>query len=168
SDARWDAAAIRQMLSRALEGAGQIEARPVKASLEPGETPSLRGNALRPRAGDGEPPPGAAHIAVTSDAGAVVFEGNVALAGTAELRSGLLTFTPTTKLEPGLYHARVTVPDAPFHPNATTTGFWVKEARVLASGPRIAVSRDWLRRDGAVMPVVGTAYMGSDAPRTFL
>ena len=39
---------------------------------------------------------------------------------------------------------------------------------LLASGPRLSVSRDWIRRDGQVMPVIGTTYMASDVHRKFL
>ena len=49
-----------------------------------------------------------------------------------------------------------------------TTGFWVKDERLLAAGPKLSVSRDWLRADGRVLPVVGTTYMASDVHRKFL
>jgi hypothetical protein len=53
-------------------------------------------------------------------------------------------------------------------PRTTETGFWVKDAALLAAGPRLSVSRDWLRADGRVLPVVGTTYMASDVHRKFL
>jgi hypothetical protein len=71
-------------------------------------------------------------------------------------------------LAPGLYHAEVATPDAPWHPKGATTGFWVKDAALLAAGPKLTVSRDWFRRDGKVLPVVGTTYMPSDVHRKFL
>ena len=35
-------------------------------------------------------------------------------------------------LPPGLYQAEVSTPDAPWHPRAVATGFWVKDERLLA------------------------------------
>jgi hypothetical protein len=66
-------------------------------------------------------------------------------------------------LEPGLYHVEVITPKA-----RTTTGFWVRDNALLARGPKITVSRDWLRRDGKVFPINGTTYMASDVHRQFL
>ena len=42
SDARLDAATIRKAVERALEGAVELDARPVRAAVEPGEAPILR------------------------------------------------------------------------------------------------------------------------------
>jgi hypothetical protein len=67
-----------------------------------------------------------------------------------------------------LYHAEVTIAGAAWHPATVTTGFWVRDGRRLAAGPRLTVSRDWIRRDGQAFPVVGTTYMASDVHRKFL
>ena len=66
-------------------------------------------------------------------------------------------------LEPGLYHVEVTA-DA----QTVTTGFWVRDDKLLAAAPRMTVSRDWMRRDGKVFPIIGTTYMASDVHRHFL
>ena len=168
SDAALDAAAIREAVLRAAEGAALLEARPVRASVEPGETAALRVTLLRPRPRPGESVPARAAVRVTNDAGAEVWKGEAALSGQPEGRTGLVSIAPAAPLPPGLYHAEVSVPGAPWHPLSTTTGFWVKDAALLASGPRLTVSRDWLRRDGAVLPVIGTTYMASDVHRKFL
>ena len=39
---------------------------------------------------------------------------------------------------------------------------------MLAAAPPVTVSRDWLRRGGEVLPVIGTTYMASDVHRKFL
>jgi endoglucanase len=71
---------------------------------------------------------------------------------------------PASKsLPPGLYHVEVTAGD-----QRTTTGFWVRDSKLLASAPHMSVSRDWMRRDGKVFPIVGTTYMASDVHRDFL
>ena len=168
SDAALPAELIRAAVERALEGAGQVEARPVRAAIEPGETPSLRVTALRPWARSGEASARRAQVTVRSDDGVVVFEGEGALEGQDALRTGVVRIAATSPLAPGLYHAEVRIPDVAWRPGATTTGFWIRDAALLASGPRLSASRDWLRRDGRVTPVVGTTYMASDVHRKFL
>ena len=168
SDARLDAAAIRQAVLRALEGASQLEARPVRASIEPGDTAAIRVVVTRPAVRAGEAVPAQARVRVADDGGRLAYEGELALAGPPELRTGTLRLTSARPLAPGLYHVTVTLPEVSWHPRATTTGFWVKDERLLRSGPRLSVSRDFLRRDGAAMPVVGTTYMASDVHRKFL
>ena len=91
-----------------------------------------------------------------------------ALTGTAAHRTALARIATSAPLSPGLYHVEVAVSDAPWHPRATTTGFWVADRDLLRRGPRLEVSRDWLRRDGRPFPVVGTTYMASDVHRKFL
>lgn len=168
SDASLDAPAIRQAALRALEGAAQIEARPIRASIEPGETPAIRVLVLRPAMRAGETAPMRALVRARDDEGRSVFEGDVALTGNAEQRTGFVLLATAAPLAPGLYHVEVSLPDVPWHPRSTTTGFWVKDRRLLQTGPRLTVSRDWIRRDGKVMPVIGTTYMASDVHRKFL
>lgn len=164
SDAPLEAAAIRQMIERALEGASSVEARPVRASIEAGEPASVRVVVNRPSPRGGEVPATKAHLKVTNDAGAVVLERDVALAGPPEMRTGLGSLALRDSA-PGLYHVEVSVPGARW---GTSTGFWVKDQALLTQGPRLSVSRDWLRADGKVMPIVGTTYMASDVHRKFL
>ncbi len=168
SDAALPAAVIREAVERALEGAGQVEARPVRATVDPGDAASLRVVVLRPWTRTAEAAAHRAVVTVRSDSGGVVFEGETPLEGEAGLRTGVLRVATTTPLPAGLYHAEVRLPDAPWRPGSATTGFWVKDAALLASGPRLSASRDWLRRDGRVAPVVGTTYMASDVHRKFL
>jgi hypothetical protein len=168
SDARLDADTIRRAVERALEGAAELDARFVRATVEPGEAPSVRVILRRPVARAGEAIPSRARVSVRDGAGTVVYSGEVELLGPREMRSGLLTVRTATALPPGLYQAEVSTPDAPWHPRAVTSGFWVKDAALLATGPKLTVSRDWIRADGKVLPVVGTTYMASDVHRKFL
>jgi hypothetical protein len=168
SDAPLGAAVVREAVVHALEGAGAVEARPVRASVEPGEVPSLRVSVLRPFVRAGERVPASARVEVRADDGAVVATAEAALAGPPELRTALVPVPTAAPLAPGLYHALVSVPDAPWSPRRATTGFWVRDAKLLAAGTRLTVSRDWLRLGGAVMPVIGTTYMASDVHRKFL
>jgi hypothetical protein len=168
SDARLDAATIRKAVERALEGAVELDARFVRAAVEPGDAPTVRVILRRPVPRAGEAVPSRARVSVRDGAGAEVYSGEVELLGPREMRSGILTLRTSSALPPGLYHAEVSTPDAPWHPRAVTTGFWVKDAALLAAGPKLGVSRDWIRADGRVLPVVGTTYMASDVHRKFL
>jgi hypothetical protein len=168
SDAALDAATIRDLLLRALEGAVQVEARPLRAAVEPGETPAIRVLVRRPALRAGETVPERVLVKVTADDGANVFGGEASLAGSPEQRTAVARLATPQPLAPGLYHVEVSLPDAPWRPRATWTGFWVRDAELLRTGPRLSVSRDWIRRDGQVLPLVGTTYMASDVHRKFL
>ena len=167
TDARLDGATIRKAVERALEGAVELDARPVRAAVEPGEAAVLRVILRRPGA-RGSAVPAKAQVLVRDDKGGEVFAGAVELSGLPEMRTGLVTLRTASALSPGLYKAEVSIPEATFHPRAVTTGFWVKDEKLLASGPKLTASRDWLRRDGQPMPVIGTTYMASDVHRKFL
>ncbi|HEY3052871.1 MAG TPA: hypothetical protein VGK04_05715 [Thermoanaerobaculia bacterium] len=150
SDAPLDAATIRMIVTRALEGASDLDARPVHASVEAGETPRIRIKAQSDAT--------RADLVVRDDQGKQVHRVSIPLRDTAEIRA---------HLAPGLYHVEVTT-NTTHHPNSVTTGFWVRDAKLLAASPRMTVSRDWMRRDGKVFPIVGTTYMASDVHRRFL
>ena len=152
SDAPLDASTIRAIVLRAMEGAEFLDARPVPASIEGNETPRL----LITKFG-GAPVRG--ELVLRNDRGQVLRRQEIALANgdaTVEIK-------PRDPLAPGLYHVDITAAGL-----MTTTGFWVRDEVLLKAGPRITVSRDWLRRDGAVFPIVGTTYMASDVHRQFL
>jgi hypothetical protein len=168
SDAALDAAAIRSAVERALEGAVQIEVRPLHAVVEPGGVASVRVLVLRPAVRAGEPSPSRAVLRVSNEAGDLVFAGEAALLGPSEQRVALAPIPAEPALAPGLYHVEVTLPEAPWHPRTASSGFWVRDARLLAEGTSLSVSRDWICRDGRPLPIVGTTYMASDVHRKFL
>ena len=168
SDTALPAEAIRAIVERALEGAAQLDARPVWASVEPGEVPAVRIVQNRPWVRAGEAVPERAEVVVSDETGAEVFRTEVALTGQPQQRHGVAEIRTGTPLAPGLYRVDVTTPDAPWHPRSASTGFWVRDEQLLASAPPVTVSRDWLRRGGEVFPVIGTTYMASDVQRKFL
>jgi len=168
SDAVLDAAFIRDAALRALEGAVDVDARPVRASIAAGEAAQLRIVVQRPRPRAGETAALAAHIVVKDDGGLDRWQGDVPLAGPPQLRTAIAPVAPGLTLAPGLYHVTVSIPGLPSRPSGTTTGFWVRDDALLSRGPRLTVSRDWLRADGHVLPIVGTTYMASDVDRKFL
>lgn len=168
SDAVLDAPAIRAMVERAREGAVEVVALPVRAAVDPGESASIRVSVRRPVPRSGERPASSTHLIVRDDAGRTVAEQDVTLAGTAESVTGVAPLQTAKPLAPGLYHVQVAVAGVQWHPRSTTTGFWVRDRALLASAPRLTVSRDWIRRAGQVYPIVGTTYMASDVHRKFL
>jgi hypothetical protein len=171
SDAALDAGTIRALVERALRGAAELEAGPVHASVEPGEVPLVRIAQRRPFVRAGETVPERAAVVVRDDAGREVFRHQVELGGQPESRHGVVRVETEAPLSPGLYRVEVTAleaPEAPGAPRRVTTGFWVRDAELLAAAPPVTVSRDWLRRGGEVLPVIGTTYMASDVHRKFL
>ncbi|HWK10483.1 MAG TPA: hypothetical protein VNR64_10555, partial [Vicinamibacterales bacterium] len=168
SDAVLSAAFIREAAVRALEGAVDVDARPVRASIAPGDTPRLRIVVQRPAPPAGETAAATAHVTVTDDAGKERWQGDLPLEGAPQFRTTLAPIAAGTALGPGLYHVAVSVPGLPLQPAAAMTGFWVRDDQLLARGPALTVSRDWIRADGHVMPIVGTTYMASDVDRKFL
>ncbi len=168
SDATLDAATIRALIERALDGAAELDAGPVHASVEPGEVPLVRVALRRPLARAGETAPDRAAVVVRDGAGSEVFRDEIELIGQPESRHGVARVETEEPLPPGLYRVEVTVPAVPWAPRPATTGFWVRDAELLAAAPPVTVSRDWLRRGGAVLPVIGTTYMASDVHRKFL
>jgi hypothetical protein len=167
-DAALPAPVIRAVVERALDGAAELYAVPVRASVEPGERVTLRVTRRRPRPHSDETPTQTARVRVKDDAGEAVFSGDVQLSGLAETSTGLCLLRPARALAPGLYHVAVDFPDAACEPRHIDAGFWVKDAELLASAPVLTATRDWLRKDGAVFPIIGTTYMASDVHRKFL
>ncbi len=165
TDARLDAALIRAIVARARGGASHLDAHPMHASVEAAETPVVR-IALRRFAEDSRLV--RATLVLRDDSGREIFRTQV------RPRQAGLTFEASVPIQrpsplpPGLYHAEVAIDGIEISPRVTTTGFWVRDDALLASGPRLSVSRDWLRSDGKVLPVVGTTYMASDVHRKFL
>lgn len=166
SDAPLPAALIRAIIQRALEDAVELDAGPVHASVEAGETPLIRVGLRRPRSS--ESLPRRVELVVRNDSGQQVHRTAVDMPEAIESTESTIAIQTEEPLRPGLYHVDVTIPEATFQPRGTTTGFWIRDAALLARGPRVTVSRDWLRKDGKVFPVIGTTYMASDVHRKFL
>lgn len=160
SDATLDAKSVRAIVARALEGSSEVRALPVRASVKKGERADVRVVVDRFAERPGEKRVARVHVTVTDERGRKVAEHDAA--------PGATVSTPTDKLAPGLYRVAIEAVDAPFSPRTAQTAFWVRDDRLLASAPKLSVSRDWLRKDGRPFPVVGTTYMASDVHRQFL
>ena len=173
SDARLDAPLVRAIVSRALEGASELRAQPVRAAIEPGDQAGIRITHRRFVVRGNEELPARAHLAVTDEQGHEVFATDVTLTGTPESRTAVVAIKK--QLAPGLHHVTIATSPVKQGPgrNVTSghiarTGFVVKDERLFAAAPKLSVTRDWLRKDGKVFPVIGTTYMASDVHRKFL
>lgn len=167
-DAVLDADTIRQCVVRGLAGASELDARPVSASIEPGEPARIRIIYRKPFVRKGEPPVATGQARAFGPNGSRDWSavGQFVLGGPAENRIGEVVFDNITK--PGLYTVEVECADASGTMQRITTGFWLRDAKLLRSGPKVTVSRDWLLKDGKPFPIVGTTYMASDVHRKFL
>lgn len=171
TDAALDAKTVRAIVTRAMAGASELRAVPRYASLAPGDHATID---VSVRTGPRDPGPASVRAEVTDDAGSVVFRAEVALARApgSDARTG--TLAVSAALDAGLYRVvvadgRARTPDLEHTaPRVAETGFWVKDEQLLRSGPKLGVSRDWLRLGGHAFPVVGTTYMASDVHRAFL
>jgi len=171
SDAVLTAPIIRALVLRALEGASELYAVPVRACIEPGELPALRVTRRRPRPFADETPVASARVVLRDAAGRDIYSGDVRMSGPVQTSTGVLVVRTPQPLGPGLYRAMIELPaaeGAQSAPRTLDTAFWVRDERLLAAAPTLSASRDWLRKDGAVFPIVGTTYMASDVHRKFL
>ncbi|MBN2431505.1 MAG: hypothetical protein JXQ27_08525, partial [Acidobacteria bacterium] len=162
------AAVIRTMVLRARAGAAELDLRPAPACLRPGELPRVRLRWHQPAATpDTVPPP--LRCTVYDETGRELLLRTVTWQGTAPVWLGEAVFPELAGLAPGLYRVEaVRAAGGDFLPERADCGFWVRDDTLLVGGPRLTASRDWLRRDGVVFPVIGTSYMASDVHRKFL
>jgi hypothetical protein len=147
TDKSQDAAAIKNIVQRALQGTDETRVIPEHASVAPDERPKLDVQASGPF-----------KLTVLDPTGNPVF---------SVVRPGSGTVTVDAKLSPGLHQVLVDREYGP-EPRRARGGFWVKDNALLTSGPKLGVGRDWITKDGKAFPIVGTTYMASDAHRYFL
>ncbi len=168
SDSKLNAATIRSCVETAIQGAARLQAFPIYSCVDKGEVPLLRVNEYRPKPGTGDLPGSKVVVDVENPKGVVVFRSSLDLAGTRKFKTGVVQIRPGKTLEPGFYKVRITDADAGWRPNTFTTGFWVMDRKLLESGPRMSVSKDWIMKNGKVFPIIGTSYMAANAGRKFL
>lgn len=144
---RLEAAEIQSIVQRALQGASETRVIPQHASVDANEKPRLDVSADGPF-----------KLTVLDPAGKPVF---------SVVRPTSGTVVVVARLAPGLHQVVVERENGP-EPRVARGGFWVKDATLLGTGPKLGVGRDWITRDGKAFPVVGTTYMASDVHRHFL
>ena len=136
----------RRPSSARSQASVELDARPIRAAVDPGEPVRIRVSVRRPgaRAGGGVRDPGAR-------------EGPRRRRGGSSRRARSSCWGPP-RSAPASSPSRPARPSdrasttrrsrsraSPGRPRTIETGFWVKDAALLASGPRLSVSRDWLR-----------------------
>jgi len=166
TDADIGVAAIRKLAERAIAGPCEFEARVLPASLEVGERPRVRVFLRRPLFGESAPLKVA--FKLQDSRGKLLGEKTVNLGGSASLRTADAVFETPSTLAPGLYTVTADLLGAGYHVPTARTAVWVKDSKLLQTGPRLTAGRDWLRWDGKAVPVVGTTYMDSQVHRKFL
>jgi len=164
SDAPLDSATLRACVLRALEGPSAVDVRPIHACLKQGEWPQFRVSLHRPGTRDGSSPERVQAVLRNED-GLTVGTSEGEFSGPQEIRNADLNFSFSKPLPPGLYRLQVKVPGGTW---GAESGVWVKDERLLREGPKLTASRDWLRLNGKVFPILGTTYMASDVHRKFL
>lgn len=168
SDAKLDAAVIRAIVTRALEGSSELRVQPVRAAIDAGEHAQIRITQRRfvVHGKDRETVPQSVHVTVKDARGKEVFGADVALSGMPESRTAVASVRAA--LAPGLHHVVVESRDKRVHPAVSRSGFVVRDEKLMASAPKLTAARDWLRKNGRAFPVIGTTYMASDVHRKFL
>jgi len=159
-DGVLSATTIRACVKRALEGAAELDARPAYAAVNGSGKVDLRVTYRRPRPQPGESPVGRAFVRPIPADGSKREPIAVELHGPPEVRVGNVELSTGD----GVSRWEVSV-DSARQPRSLVVGV---AGEIPKSSPKITVSRDWLRKDGVVFPIVGTTYMASDVHRKFL
>lgn len=153
-----NAAQVRSLAERAMQGAEEFTVRPVLPLYVAGESMELQitWHAAKPAEGI------SVKIAAFSETDAT----NRSTV-TATLPSGSPVTIPAPQGK-GLYiiEAQLLQGDrvrAIYH-----SGFWIRDDAYLRSGPRLSVNRDYFEVDGRPLAVIGTTYMSSEVQRLYI
>lgn len=164
SNAQHSVTLIKKLIDRALRGALELTANPIFASIHNNEIPLIRINLFQPSNTSNKP----VKISVTlrNEKNKVLLTKKYELTGTNDFKTA--TISLEGRYSTGFYSVDVEAENINQQNNKIVTGFWVRDNKPLFNGPQITVSKDWLRKDGKVFPVIGTTYMASDVHRKFL
>lgn len=177
----WNAGgaeAVLEWSSFCARGVTEIWFKPNYGSYEPGDRPtfSLQLQALGRReavqTGMGQTAPTSEwkfQITVTRQAAGgahVIWESETGLAGSRELT--LLRLPMPIAIEPGYYEAICTAVSDDGETRIYRQGFWGYDEHLLQEGELLTCDRDYFRKNGKPLPIVGMTYMTSDVARKFL
>lgn len=165
NNAKPTVALIKKLIDRALQGAIELTANPVFASLKKGETPLIRVNFFKPN--NKSVTSIKISLRVLDEKKKSILNKKYDLTGINDFKTSTISLDGLNNLSEGFYSVEIETEDNNNQPNKITTGFWVWNNNSKI-GPTISVSKDWLRKDGKVFPVIGTTYMASDVHRKFL
>ncbi|MFD0961507.1 beta-galactosidase [Paenibacillus chungangensis] len=80
----------------------------------------------------------------------------------------MMRFPVPLALESGYYRATASLTSIDGERRVLRQGFWGRHDALLEEGEPVSADRDYFRKDGRPMPVVGMTYMTSDVARKFL
>lgn len=166
NNAKPTIALIKRLIDRALQGAIEFTANPVFASIKKGETPLIRVNLFIPN--NNSSTPVKINLRVMDEKNKTIYNNKYELIGTVDFKTSTISLDGINNLQEGFYSVEIEAEKIDHQPNKITTGLWVWDNKTIKSGPKITVSKDWLRKGGKVFPVIGTTYMASDVHRKFL
>ncbi len=167
--------ALRALASIALQPPADFEVHPSFACYREGEVPEFSVQLRSPHRAAKDVFEKEVRYDLRDEKDKRIADGELALTVKATgltCASGLARKT-ASRLAPGLYrlsvHAR-TRKRGPLAPQRLTfsSGFWMFDEKLLASGSPLAVGETYFVRDGKPFPVTGTTYMASDTHRKFL
>jgi hypothetical protein len=153
---------LSRLAQRALEGAREIVVQPATALFLPGETPSfeVRVNRFASK-------PAALRLELTDSA-----ESGSPTTQSFPLDIAQYPFLSSVQMPPpsqsGLHTVTARFLDGDTLIAQYRTGYWVRDQKLMQSGPVVALDKNFFLIDGKPLPIVGTTYMASDVQRQYL
>jgi hypothetical protein len=169
-DGSISSAALRSLVLDAALGAHRLRAQPSLACYRNGETPSISVTLKSPSSQRRKD--ASCRITVFDRGDNPIAETTLPLegAGFVITASASLQTGASAALQPGLYRVEAALEstNAALDGLKATTGFWVFDRELLASGEPLTTDAHTLLRDGKPYIVTGTSYMATDVHRRFL
>ncbi len=161
-DAPLPPAVLTILAERALEGAQEITVQPQWALFLPGEAPIFEVRVNRFAS-----PPAALRLELSDRA-----EGGKPTTQTFSLDIAQYPFISSVQLpapsQGGLHTVTARFLDGDALLAQYRTGYWVRDEKMLHSGPVVGLDPNFFLVDGKPLPIVGTTYMASDVQRQYL
>lgn len=169
----WEAegaAALRELAEYAGRGVTELWLKPNYAAYEPGESPQVT---IQLQALSRTSVPAQAwqfEVRLIKDgSGKPEWSGQArSEAGAPQRDLQQLRLSIPVRLEPGLYRITCEAVSESGERRHLTQAVWGVDRSLLQAGDRLECGRDYFRRGGRTVPIVGMTYMTSDVARKFL
>ena len=161
-DASLSPSVLTMLAQRALEGAREMAVQPQWALFLPGETPSFQ---VRVNRFATKPAALRLELSDAAEGGAPTTQSFALDIAQYPFFSSVQTPAPT---QGGLHAVTARFLEGDTLIAQYRTGYWVRDEKMLQSGPTVALDKDFFLIDGKPLPVVGTTYMASDVQRQYL
>jgi Cellulase (glycosyl hydrolase family 5) len=164
---RIDPQVLALLAEKASQGASRFEVKTDFASYNPGETPTLSIEILRPKNDLQKIAIADCEIEVRGVVETQTFNTSLKLNVENGRATGSMKLPEVTSFNPGLC---IIIARTTFNSSVLThlNGFWLYDPALIARGKPLTADKHFFYRDGAVFPVTGTTYMASDKHRRFL